>query len=121
MIVKLCIIVINDNAIYFLNLEIKKNLKKRFCFVCVILFAFSSVLWVFCFFCFCPELDFTVSTDMVILELMNLFKTFYLRPLRSHSELLLHVDLSLNLFIVYLHFYLCDFSFNTQLLKVDYR
>jgi hypothetical protein len=27
-----------------------------------------------------------MSTDMVILELVNLFKTFYLGPLRSHSE-----------------------------------
>ena len=121
MIVKLCIIVINDNAIYFLNLEIKKNLKKDFALFVSFCLHFLQFYGFFCFFCFCPELDFTVSTDMVILELMNLFKTFYLRPLRSHSELLLHVDLSLNLFIVYLHFYLCDFSFNTQLLKVDYR
>jgi hypothetical protein len=52
---------------------------------------------------------FTMSTDMVILELVNLFKTFYLGSLWAHSELLLHDDLSLNLFIVYLHFYLCDF------------
>jgi hypothetical protein len=38
-----------------------------------------------------------MSTDMVILELVNLFKTFYLGPLWAHSELLIHDDLSLNL------------------------
>ena len=57
MIVKLCIIVISDNAIYCLNLEINKLLKKDFAlFVsfcsCIyyLLLCISSVLWVFLFF-----------------------------------------------------------------------
>ena len=129
MIVKLCIIVINDNAIYCLNLEIKKTFKKRFCFVCVILFMYLLFTSLY-FFSFMGFSVFSVSVLSLTLPCLQIW-SFWNWWIYSKHSIWDHYELTLNCYYMMTYLWICSlfififiyvtFSFNTLLLKVYYR